>query len=92
MYRKTISCVSVIDTSSDRITGIRINQSNGALNVIGVYLPYKNCSISDPALFLDELYDMIQVLKETGPCVILGDFNAPIGPEGGPRGWGYTSN
>ena len=92
MYKNTFPNVITIKANSNRICGIKIITENINLCIICVYMPYAQCKISSFRETLDELQNIINDLYSTCQLVILGDYNAHIGPEGGPRGIGKSSN
>jgi hypothetical protein len=76
---------------SDRLCGIEISGVGGIkLFIISVYMPQKGCYIADFQNVLDELETVACTLSTMGELMIVGDWNAHMGVEGGPRGWGKS--
>ena len=70
----------------DRICGIRLQlDSGGVINFFSVYLPAQGCG-EDLEVSLDDLAEIIETRDQNDINVILGDFNADIGSNGGTRG------
>ena len=86
-------CIKPITTiKSDRICGIQVETGkNGLLTVVSVYMPQANCKIAEYDNVLHELDEVAEHYSQVGHVLIMGDVNAHIGPEGGPRGWGKTT-
>ena len=38
--------------------------------------------------YLDQLWSLCDLYLNKGPCCFVGDFNAALGKQGGPRGFG----
>lgn len=79
------------DITSDRICAIRFcdpNNNVSTVSVIGVYLP---CSDQGMDCYRDHLLELERIISDSiliGPVIILGNFNAHLGPLGGVRGSG----
>ena len=79
--------VRVIENPSDRICIIEVTDAilSSSLFIIGVYLPQKNCRISNFEDHIKIVDDQLQKLQKIGQCIIMGDFNCHFGKEYGPR-------
>ena len=76
----------------DRICVIKVTFKNGeVIHVVSVYLPHRSCNISSFEDVIIDLENLISDLNVQGHVIVIGDFNAHVGCEGGPRGWGVTT-
>ena len=84
-------CAKKINIDSDRIIAVQLNNignNNSNIYVIGVYLPQRQCMISDFNANVALLETLIEQYKQNGEVVVIGDFNAHFGWEYGNRFWG----
>ena len=89
MFRKFLHVSPISSVSSDRICDIQIHLTSPDpqfITVIGVYLPCAEQGMDAYSNALLELEQLITTSSRLGPVLISGDFNAHLGPLGGPRG------
>jgi len=76
----------------DRICVIKINVEHCLpVYIVGVYLPQRDCKISDFDEYLYHLEHVVSMCHRDGSVIIMGDFNCHFGPAHGPRAWGTTT-
>ena len=93
LWRKNInaSIRPIPEAGTDRMMVLEITSKTGTtLHVIGVYLPYYGCKISNPAFEFNVLQELILECNGKGETVVIGDTNSHINL-GPPRGWGNTT-
>ena len=74
------------DILHDRICGIRLQNTNGAIiNIFAVYMPASN-SDDDLSTVLDELSVILEGREPESLNMVCGDLNGDVGNAGGPRG------
>ena len=86
--------VKQVNIDSDRICAIQIidiGENKSSLFIIGVYLPQRQCRISDFDTELALLESVIEQCKTQGEVTVVGDFNCHFGWEYGGRFWGETT-
>ena len=66
---------------TERLLSLRLNTSNGAVNIVAAYAPtlYSSPDVKDK--FYSELDVLIGQLPQTDDLYMLGDFNARVGAE-----------
>jgi len=76
-----------------RICVVKVSIDNRVpLFVIGVYLPQRDCIISQFEEYLHHLEYIIANCQSNGSVIVAGDFNCHFGSEMGPRAWGKTTH
>ena len=76
----------------DRICVIKVTRDKQMpVFVVGVYLPQRDCRISNFDDYLYHLEYVIEKCQAEGVAIIIGDFNCHFGGESGPRAWGRTT-
>ena len=91
MWRKTLCACPVTGITSDRICGLHVKLSCpefAELTILGVYLPCADSGLHVYCEHLVELERVISASQESGPVLIVGDFNAHLASLGGVRGHG----
>ena len=93
LWRKSLKGISAIETiKHNRICGIRVQTTDGAILVIlSIYLPASGSS-TDLSVTLNELEGIMDALEEDAIPIICGDYNGHMGTLGGPRGIGPPTN
>ena len=89
MFRKSLHVSPISSVSSDCICGIQIYLTSPdpqCITVLGVYLSCADQGMDAYCSALVELEQLITTSSRFGPVLIAGDFNAHLGPLGGPRG------
>ncbi len=88
LWRKTMAhYIRPVKINSDRICGIEICRPNNAsVFIISVYMPQQRCVVSDYQTHLDILEQVTDHCRTLGEVIIVGDWNARICREYGPRG------
>jgi endonuclease/exonuclease/phosphatase family metal-dependent hydrolase len=82
-----------VDLGNDRICVIKVTLTGSMpVWIIGVYLPQRECAISQFDEYLYQLEYIIERCQSEGNVVIAGDFNCHFGVGIGPRAWGRTTN
>lgn len=80
LWRNHLPAVPISSISSDRFAAIQIPLTEDqSLSIIGVYLPSTDHPVSEYVEYLTELESTISA---SGPVMIVGDFNAHLGPLG----------
>ena len=91
MWRKTLCACPVTGITSDRICGLHVKLSCpelAELTILCVYLPCADSGLDVYCEHLVELERVISASQESGPVLIVGDFNAHLASLGGVRGHG----
>ena len=84
--------VEKLDIAYDRIVGIQLFLPNrDPLFISSVYLPPSSHSDNDYMEYLDQLWFLCDLYFNKGPCCFVRDFNAALGKQGGPRGFGVVN-
>ena len=84
--------VEKLDVGCDRIVGIQLFLPNrDPLFIFSVYLPSSSHSDNQYMEYLDQLWSLCDLYLNKGPCCFVGDFNAALGKQGGPRGFGVVN-
>ena len=83
-WKKHLVATPALGVKSDKICAITVETTMAPILIIGVYLPTSDTSTD---IYQDYLSDMENLINNhpQGPVVIAGDFNAHVGPTGGPR-------
>ena len=77
-----------VNLGNDRICVIKLSENDKTpLYIIGVYLPQRECVISQFDDYLYNLEYIIEKCKHDGNVAIFGDFNCHFGSDYGPRAW-----
>ena len=72
-------------TPTSRIVGIQLSSPHHSLYFISVYLPCRSGCADDFKEMLDHIDTILQLLPTSADVIIMGDFNADLGQEGGPK-------
>ena len=72
-------------TPTSRIVGTQLSSPHHSLYFISVYLPCRSGCTDDFKETLDHIDAILQLLPTSADVIIMGDFNADLGPEGGPK-------
>ena len=84
--------VEKLDIACDRTVGIQLFLPNRDPQFIfSVYRPFSSHSDNDYMEHLDQLWSLYDLYLNKGPCCFAGDFNAALGKQGGPRGFGVVN-
>ena len=89
MFRKFLNVFPLPGISSDHLCGIRVRLTSpepSCITVLGVYLPCADQGMDAYCNTLLDLEHLISTSSRYGPVLIAVDFNAHLGPLGGPRG------
>ena len=79
--RKLNSCVTTLDSNSDRIIGIQIKYSQESyMYLFQVYLPSRNHVLDVYKNCVEELENILSMYSDKGIVIIMGDMNAQIFP------------
>ena len=79
--RKLNSCVTTLDSNSDRIIGIQIKYSQESyMYLFQVYLPSRNHVLDVYKNCVEELENILSMYTDKGIVIIMGDMNAQIFP------------
>ena len=85
-WRKSLQNISKLDTSpSHRVIGIKLLSDPRPLCILSVYLPSRSGCTDDFRESLVCLDSLVNSLGYDNDIIILGDFNADLGPAGGPN-------
>ena len=83
MWRNTLDAVPISGINSDRICGITVKLSSSSctfLTILGVYLPCADQGMQSYCDHLVELEHLVTEAQGQGLVMVLGDFNAHLGP------------
>ena len=61
------------------------------LFIFSVYFLSSSHSDNDYMEYLDQLWSLCDLYLNKGPCCFVGDFDAALGKQGGPRGLGVVN-
>ena len=67
------------NTGTERLLSMRLNTSDGPLNLLCVYAPTLTAPDDIKDIFYNQLESTIKGYKKQEPLIILGDFNAQVG-------------
>ena len=85
-WRKSFQNISKLDTSpSHRVIGIKLLSDPRPLCILSVYLPSRSGCTDVFRESLDCLDSLENTLGYDNDIIILDDFNADLGPAGGPN-------
>ena len=73
--------------ASERVVGIQLVTTNRPVCFLSVYLPTRTGCTDEFKECLDYIASVLAQLAFDNDVVIMGDFNADPGPEGGPASW-----
>jgi len=93
LWRKSLDyAVHKLEAGNDRVIGIRLRLVGGQkLFIFAVYLPHAGEKVDEYRQHVDMLRDLYRKYENEGTVIFMGDFNADVGEQGGPRGKGSPS-
>ncbi|KAI8519655.1 hypothetical protein Bbelb_029120 [Branchiostoma belcheri] len=73
--------IEVPSGGTERLLRLRLNSTDGPVNLVSVYAPTLNSPVETKDKFYDELDELISQIPQTEGIYLLGDFNARVGAE-----------
>lgn len=93
LWKESIDyAVHKLEDGNDRIIGVRVRlQSGQKIFVFAAYMPHSGLAIDNYREHLDIMTELYRKYENEGEVIFVGDFNADLGEQGGPRGRGQPS-